>query len=612
MEKSLEELWTEEVYEAAAVGDLKRLKKLIEYSSPDMSHYDAKHCSALHYGVRSGNAELVQYLIERIGLDPLKANAEGVTAWDEAHSLGKQEVLDYFQERYGYSWEETYHNPIRRGFFPDPSIVRVGQDYYMVNSSFVFFPCIPISHSRDLIHWNIIGYAITDPEYAHLEHMNGGMGYWAADISWCDGRFYITATLRCNDDMPRKRVQMVTSSLYPQGPYDEPVFLDDDGIDPSIFHDDDGRKYMLLNRGARILELSRDCRSILKPGQLLWYGDKRRKPEGPHLLKKDGYYYLFLAEGGTGMGHCITTARSRDMYGPYEPSPYNPLLHQWDEEALIQCCGHGKPVQLPDGRWCIVYLCLRKMGGEYGILGRETAIDMMDWTRDGWPVINRGRGPSDQQVLPLKGTENSGEGSQAEPVSPYPFWKKQDWMTPRALEKGKLWQQEDQLFMVGNGADLNEHSCRSVLLRRQSAFRFQCSCSFAIPELKEGESQGLTCYYDENSYIKFGAACQEGEMGILLQEYIGDGYRSSRFKQAAFEEIREISLKVEADNLIRRFFYKKDGQWELIAELEDTSYLSSEGLKKGKRFTGATIGIYVHGIGCKSFQDWRYIESCDK
>ena len=101
-------------------------------------------------------------------------------------------------------------------------------------------------------------------------------------------------------------------------------------------------------------------------------------------------------------------------------------------------------------------------------------------------------------------------------------------------------------------------------------------------------------------------------MGILLQEYIGDGYRSSRFKQAAFEEIREISLKVEADNLIRRFFYKKDGQWELIAELEDTSYLSSEGLKKGKRFTGATIGIYVHGIGCKSFQEGRYIESCDK
>ena len=111
----------------------------------------------------------------------------------------------------------------------------------------------------------------------------------------------------------------------------------------------------------------------MKPGQLLWYGDKRRKPEGPHLLKKDGYYYLFLAEGGTGMGHCIATARSRDMYGPYEPSPYNPLLHQWDEEALIQCCGHGKPVQLPDGRWCIVYLCLRKMGGEYGILGTENS-----------------------------------------------------------------------------------------------------------------------------------------------------------------------------------------------------------------------------------------------
>ena len=166
--------------------------------------------------------------------------------------------------------------------------------------------------------------------------------------------------------------------------------------------------------------------------------------------------------------------------------------------------------------------------------------------------------------------------------------------------------------MVGNGADLNEYTCHSILLRRQSSFRFHCICSFAFPDVKDGESQGITCYYDENSYIKFGVARHKGEMGILIQEYVGDGYQSDWFKTVEFEKNREISLKVEADNLVRSFFLKRADSWEFITELEDISYLSSEGLKIGKRFTGATIGIYVHGIGCKSFQDWRYIESCDK
>ncbi len=612
-----EELQTREVYEAARAGDKDRLVQLIEYSSPDMGRFDENHCSALHYGVQSGDVETVRYLVERIGLDPLKADQEGVTAWDIAHDQDKREVLTYFTERYGYFWEDTYHNPVRRGLFPDPSIVRVGEDYYMVNSSFMFFPCIPVSHSRDLIRWEIIGYAVTNPAYARLEELKGGMGYWAADISWCEERFYITATLRCNDDMPKKRIQMVTSSSHPQGPYDEPVFLDDDGIDPSIFHDEDGRKYMLLNRGARILELSRDCGRIVKAGRLLWYGDYKRKPEGPHLIKRDGYYYLFLAEGGTGMGHCITVARSKDMYGPYEPSPHNPILHQWDEGALIQCCGHGKPFQLPDGRWYIVYLCLRKMGGEYGILGRETAMDALNWTQDGWPVINGGRGPSDQQRRPLNRKAGSvgGDGifrklSLSCPLGGYPFWRSQNWMTPRPLSYDKISQEGCSLLLTGTKADLNSLLCRSVLVRRQDAFRFCAVCSFQIPLIKDGESLGLTCYYDENSYIKYGLSCRDGRLGILCQEYVGSEYRSVRFEPVFpgdTEQNGEITVKVEGENLKRSFFYQNNGIWIRTAKMEDTGYLSSEGLKNGKRFTGAMLGIYVHGSFQGRFTDWSYM-----
>ena len=236
--------------------------------------------------------------------------------------------------------------------FPDPSIVRVGKDYYMVNSSFIFFPCIPISHSKDLIHWEIIGHAVTEPEWASLDELEGGRGYWAPDISYDNGKFYITATYRLNDTGTVYRKQIVVSSEKPEGPYSKPAIIDEDGIDPSIFHED-GRHYMLLNRGARILELNADCTKQISEAELLYYGDQKRAPEGPHLLKKDGYYYLFLAEGGTGAGHRISVARSKTLMGNYEPCPYNPIMRQMDEGAAIQRCGHGKPVCTQNGEWYI-------------------------------------------------------------------------------------------------------------------------------------------------------------------------------------------------------------------------------------------------------------------
>ncbi len=638
---SLGEIRTKEAFQAAEEGNLERLKWLVECGFAEPGERTEEGDSLLHMAVRSGSTEVVRYLTERVGLNPMKANLSGVTPWDEAHRDGDGSYEDeagrdgqkgqsagrengpaaWLSAHMGFALEDTYHNPVRRGFFPDPSIVRVENDFYMVNSSFCFFPCIPVSHSKDLIHWEIVGYAITEADWAGIDDLNGGMGYWAPDISYYKGRFTITATLRKNDDCEVRRVQMVTSSERAEGPYDKPVFLPIDGIDPSIFRDDDGKTYMLVNRGARLFELSEDCREVLADRGLLWYGDDKRKPEGPHLLKRDGFYYLFLAEGGTGMGHCVTVARSEKIDGPYEPCPHNPILHQWDEKALIQCTGHGKPVQLADGRWYMVYLGLRKPGSGYGILGRETCLDPMDWTAEGWPRVNGGRGPSDQQKLPLpEEGENAErkehlakekfslpeEGGHGTVHYGYPGWQGQDWMTPRTLPEGRLSVQDGILSLTGSEEDLNTTRCRSVFVKRQESFRFSAALTFRIPALLEGQSLGLTCYYDENSYIKYGVACREKKLGILLQEYVGDACRTDAFVPLPARPA-EICLRVTVDHLKRSFACRTGADWVTTGTLSDTSYLSSEGLSKGKRFTGATLGVYVHGTLTGEFCKWEEI-----
>lgn len=601
---TLEESKTRAAWSAAEVGDEAALKGCVEYSPANMTMRDEKGNTILHYAAKSGSLACVKYLVERVGLSPVEGNYQGETPYDIAYEKEYEALLSYFEEVTGFKWENSFKNPIREGFFPDPSIVRVGDTFYMVNSSFVYFPCIPVSRSRDLIHWEIIGYAITEAKWAHLDALRGGMGYWAPDISYYNGRFYITATLRGNDDMEKRRIQMVTSSEKPEGPYEEPHFIDEDGIDPSIFHDSDGRHYMLLNKGARILELSEDCYHRASETTMLWYGDWKIKPEGPHLVKYGGFYYLFMAEGGTGMGHRITVARAKQLMGPYEPSPYNPVLHQWDESALLQCCGHGKPVQLEDGRWFVVYLCMRRISGKYGILGRETALEELFWTEDGWPVAGKGRKPVFQSEKPfLKNIVTE----QQKPVKALCYWKQTEWLSPRPLEREKIACNEEGLILRGSKEDLCSLQGRSVLLRRQTKWDFQAECTIAVNPVKEAESFGMACYYDENSYIKFGWSKKEGRPGILLQEYVGDAYRSEQF--FAWSEGQEkcperLTLKIKVQGLVRTFEIIKNQQWIELGRIEDTSYLSSEGLSKGKRFTGAMLGMYVHGEMEGCFLDW--------
>lgn len=609
-------------------GDLEMAQFAVEYTIVNLNLVDRAGNTVLHYGVESGNLELVRYLVERVGCSVAQANKAGVTPLDLAQRLGCGEIQSFFEEKLGVRAQELYHNPVCQGMHPDPSIVRVGEDYYMVHSSFLYFPCIPVSHSRDLIHWEVIGHAITNPCWGRLQGLDGGRGYWAPDISYYEGKFYITATYRLNEGGMPQRLQMVTSSERPEGPYGEPVFLEEDGIDPSIFTDVDKRRYMLLNRGARIFEISRDAREILSRPKLLWYGDCKKATEGPHMLYKDGYYYLFMAEGGTGKGHRVTVARSRELMGVYEPCPYNPILRQWDEQGRLQCCGHGMPVETQDGDWYLVYLCTRAGEGGYATLGRETALEPMSWTADGWPLVNQNRGPSDQQKKPVlttaeKSTAGRKETTEAEKetagdkeaeagsVLQLPDPEKGrwgEWSTIRGFVPGTFAREAGALIINGNGRDLNTSDYCSLLLQHQRAFSFEMGCRVSVVRnagqteagqtVAEDWDAGLTCYYDENSYLKLALAEQGGKPGILAAEYVDDRYVTERFLPmvcAAEGAVLTAELKIVTEDLRRSLFYKKDGVWQEVAVFENTSYLSSEGLQKGKRFTGAAAGLYVNG-----------------
>lgn len=603
---------------AAELGDFPIVKYIVEYSRASMNTMDEDHRTILHYAARSGNLELNRYLVEKVGMDITAGDRWCVTPYQIAYERKDEKLLSYYKERIGASYEEMYHNPIRRGMFPDPSIVRVGEDYYMVNSSFIFFPCIPISHSKDLIHWEIIGHAVTETEWASLDELEGGRGYWAPDISYDNGKFYITATYRLNDTGTVYRKQIVVSSEKPEGPYSKPAVIDEDGIDPSIFHEN-GRHYMLLNRGARILELNEDCTKQISEAELLYYGDQKRAPEGPHLLKKDGYYYLFLAEGGTGAGHRISVARSKTLMGNYEPCPYNPIMRQMDEGAAIQRCGHGKPVCTQNGEWYMVYLCGRMIGDGYSMLGRETALDPISWTADGWPVVNGLKGPSVLQKkpdlpvwMPKETASVSEDGIRSvaadaeQTMTAAAGWDKK-WMTPRVPEPEGILFLPSGIRIKGSRFPLKDVAARNILLQRQTSFCFRAETGLFIPKLADGQEAGLTCYYDENTWVCL-ALCKADAYYIQVKEHIGEkDILHEKYMLSDDCAGKKITLKVKTEYLRRLFTFCVEGQEETAAaELPDVFYLCDEGIRMGKRFTGAMTGIYAVAGEQKLYADFSH------
>jgi alpha-N-arabinofuranosidase len=310
-------------------------------------------------------------------------------------------------------------NPIIKGFYPDPSVCRVGEDYYLVNSTFNYFPGVPIFHSKDLAHWHQIGNILEREEQLDVS-ADTGTGIYAPTIRYHKGTYYMITTNMY------KGGNFIVTATDPAGPWSAPYFLGEKeapGFDPSLFFDDDGKCYYVGTRPNPetyryngdmeiwVQEVDLETMKLTGESMAIWKGALKHAiwPEGPHLYKKDGYYYLLEAEGGTGPGHRVTVSRSKELFGNYEPCPYNPIMRQEDPDAAIQRCGHGDLVETQDGRWYMVYLCGRTVGDGYSILGRETALDPVTWTADGWPIVNNLKGPSAMQVKPFEDGINNAQ-----------------------------------------------------------------------------------------------------------------------------------------------------------------------------------------------------------
>lgn len=299
-------------------------------------------------------------------------------------------------------------NPILQGFNPDPSIAVVGDDFYIATSTFEWFPGVQIHHSRDLVHWRLLGRAMDRVSQLDIRGVNNSCGVWAPCLSHADGKFWLVfANVKSFGGAVFDSLVHLATAEDPAGPWSETTVLCADGFDPSLFHNDDGRKYLVnmsmgeiseeyLFNGITLQEYDATAKRLVGPRKTIWMGTGARATEGPHLYRKDGWFYLLAAEGGTDINHRISMARSRDLWGPYENAPGNPILTSMDDpKNPLQAAGHGDLFQTSDGSWWTTHLCRRmltRLNGEglVALLGRETAIQAIDWAEGDWPRLRHG------------------------------------------------------------------------------------------------------------------------------------------------------------------------------------------------------------------------------
>lgn len=508
--------------------------------------------------------------------------------------------------------KNEYVNPVIPGFFPDPSVVKVGDDYYCVNSTFEYFPGIIISHSKDLVHWKQIGHVFKKTEDLDLSSFWDGMGIWAPDISYHNGEFYVfycTVQLK-KDRSYNVRGNYMVKSKSIMGPWSKPVQLTDNGNDPSHFVDPNGDHYMLYaagiptGNGTEIVKLNKECTKIVEGPFWLETEGKKAAPEGPHLLFKDGYYYLTMAaSGGLFNGHHMLVARSKNVYGPFINSPYNPSLTQKNSQAINFHQGHGKIFKTQNEEWFTMVISQRWLPGilnnqpaPKGIsqLGRETSLIRLEWTTDGWPKDKISRQPMDIDVKP-----NLPEFKEVNKVSDEFDGKKIElpWQFRRnPLEQNlSLTERKGFLRVYTNDHDINVIEGKNLILQRERWLKYEASLKLSFnPDTKE--QAGLTCHYDTKTYARIGLQRDSLEkLELVIEEMI----RGAASVNAIVPNIKSntIYLKLMVDKLQRTFYYSYDNKkWMIAGIIQNASYLSDQGTPNWG-FMGMMVGVYSFNRG---------------
>ncbi|WP_281084732.1 glycoside hydrolase family 43 protein [Segatella bryantii] len=499
-----------------------------------------------------------------------------------------------------FAQSKEFRNPIIPGFHPDPSICRVGSDFYLVNSSFNYFPGVPIFHSKDLIHWQQIGNVLNRESQLPLQGANSWTGIYAPTLRYYEGVYYMITTNIGHGG------NFLVTAKNPQGPWSEPVWLEQQGIDPSLYFEH-GKCYMVSNPDNTIMLCEIDVKTgkQLTPSRAIWHGDGGRYPEGPHIYKKDGYYYLLISEGGTELAHHLTIARSKNIAGPYESNPANPILTNCNMKGQlmqIQGTGHGDFVQAPDGSWWITFLAYRNMGGSYHHLGRETCIAPVKWDEGQWPIVYNLQ-PIDTlmqaSLLPaVEWTKSTGKivfsSGQLGPQWVYlqnPVWDNYQFVS------GKL-------RLKGGWSSLTENNRPTFLGLRQEAERIVLETQ-VTPHGKTGFESGLTVYQiNDGHYDLFVQAEKNGKYAVGLR-YVVKNLPHNEIVFAHIDNPYNLKLRVRSGDNQYYFDYAEKGMhYKNVGQLSST-LLSTEVVGG---FTGVTLGMYAQGSGYADFAYFDYVE----
>ena len=530
-------------------------------------------------------------------------------------------------------------NPILRGFNPDPSICRVGEEYYIAVSTFEWFPGVQIYHSKDLINWKLVARPLNRISQLDMKGNPDSGGIWAPCLSYSDNKFWLIYT---DVKAPYGAWKVCHNYLVTcetiDGIWSEPIKLNSSGFDPSLFHDKSGKMYlvnMLLDHrvnhnrfgGIVMQEYSPEKQQLIGKPQIIFKGTELGLTEGPHLYQIDGYYYLLTAEGGTKYEHAATIARSKNIEGPYEVHPDNPILTAWHKpENELQKCGHASLVHTHTDEWYLVHLTGRSLptdrayGKEqrgydsvtgkqlthvaprgYCPLGRETAIQKLEWC-DSWPYVVGGKEGAMLVDAPYNIKEVKWEKDYPE-RDDFDDSKLninfQSLRIPLTDNIMSLTEKPGNLRLYGKES-LNSKFTQAFVARRWQSFNFVAATSVSFDADTYQQSAGLVCYYNTENWTTVDVTWNE-EKGRVIDIISCD---NSEFSQPIYDsiipvpaEVEYVHLKVEVKTNVYKFHYSFDGlKWNEIPVNFEVKKLSDDYII-GSAFTGAFVGIHCQDNG---------------
>ena len=522
-------------------------------------------------------------------------------------------------------------NPILKGFNPDPSIVRVDDDYYIATSTFEWYPGVQIHHSRDLIHWQLLTRPLNRPSQLDMRGNGDSCGVWAPCLTFSDGLFWLVYS-----DVKRKEGNfkdvhnyLVTAPSI-EGPWSDPIYLNSSGFDPSLFHDSDGRKW-LVNLdwdhraqpskfgGILLQEYDAARQKVCGPISNIFQGSPLGLTEGPHLYRRGDYYYLMTAEGGTGYRHAVSLARSPSIAGPYELHPqWHILTSRFFADAPLQRAGHGDIVDTQAGETYLVHLTGRPIAGLRRCpLGRETAIQKVRWDEEGWLQMDGETFAPQEAVLAPKLPRHV--------FPPEPSRLDFDSTTlPNALQWLRSPYPERLFSLQARPGHLRLFGRESVgswfeqalVARRQTALAYRAeTCVEAIPQNRQ-QMAGLIAYYNRFAF-HYLTLTFDADIGTCLHIFSCAGdWPEGRLTLALDAPVAvpagaPVRMQVKVDGCALRFFYATgNADWTRIGPVLDASLLSDEaGQGEHGNFTGAFIGMGAHDVsGLAMTADFDYFE----